>query len=47
MNIDGAFEIEQELLKERDAMGIWDTKEIVLKNKQKGQMLVIEVPMIF
>ena len=47
MNIDGSFEIEQELLKERDAMGIWDTKEIVLKNKQKGRMLVIEVPMIF
>jgi redox-sensitive bicupin YhaK (pirin superfamily) len=47
MNIDGAFEIEQELLKERDAMGIWDIKEIVLKNKQKGRMLVIEVPMIF
>lgn len=47
MNIDGTFEIEQELLKERDAIGIWDTKEIVLRNKQKGQMLVIEVPMIF
>jgi hypothetical protein len=47
MNIDGAFEIERELLNERDAMGIWDTKEIILKNKQKGQMLVIEVPMIF
>ena len=47
MNIDGTFEIEQELLKERDAIGIWDTKEIVLQNKQKGQMLVIEVPMIF
>jgi hypothetical protein len=28
-------------------MGIWDIKEIVLKNKQKGRMLVIEVPMIF
>jgi len=47
MNIDGAFDIEQERLNERDAIGIWDTKEIVLQNKQKGQMLVIEVPMIF
>jgi hypothetical protein len=47
MNIDGQFEIEQELLDERDAIGIWDTKKIVLHNKQKGQMLVIEVPMIF
>jgi len=47
MNIDGEFEIEQERLNERDAIGIWDTKEIVLQNKQKGQMLVIEVPMIF
>ena len=47
MNIDGTFEIEQERLNERDAIGIWETKEIVLQNKQKGQMLVIEVPMIF
>ena len=47
MNIDGTFEIEQERLNERDAIGIWDTKEIVVQNKQKGQMLVIEVPMIF
>lgn len=47
MNIDGEFKIEQERLNERDAIGIWDTKEIVLQNKQKGQMLVIEVPMIF
>ncbi len=47
MNIDGTFEIEQERLNERDALGIWNTKEIVVQNKQKGQMLVIEVPMIF
>ena len=47
MNIEGTFEIAENTLKDRDALGIWETNEIHIQNKQNGKLLVIEVPMTF
>jgi redox-sensitive bicupin YhaK (pirin superfamily) len=47
MNIEGTFEIAENILKDRDALGIWETNEIHIQNKQNGKLLVIEVPMTF
>lgn len=47
MNIDGVFDVAGTTLNERDAVGVWETKEILIQNKQKGKLLVIEVPMKF
>lgn len=47
MVIDGEFEIENNSLAARDAIGIWETYKINIKTKTKGKILAIEVPMIF
>lgn len=47
MNIEGEFEIAEQVLNDRDALGVWETNEIRIQNKQKGKLLVIEVPMKF
>ncbi|MFM6934307.1 MAG: pirin family protein [Flavobacteriales bacterium] len=47
MNIDGVFEVAEEQINRRDAIGIWETNEIQIHSKQKARLLVIEVPMEF
>lgn len=47
MNIDGVFEVADEVLNQRDAIGIWETDEIKIQCKQNAHLLVIEVPMEF
>ena len=45
MVINGNFEIDGHMLKERDAIGIWDTDSIDILNIQEGRLLLIEVPL--
>lgn len=43
--IDGDAEVEDTLLKKRDAVGIWNTSRISLEFKNPSKVLLIEVPM--
>lgn len=44
--LEGAFEIEGQLVQRRDALGVWDTDKLTLKATQEGaKILLIEVPM--
>ena len=47
MVIDGEINIENEILKKRDAIGIFKTKTIQIKTNKSTELLFIEVPMIF
>ncbi len=47
MIIDGEFDIENNLLNSRDAIGIWENEKTRIKTITKGKILAIEVPMIF
>lgn len=47
MNIDGIFEINGQLLNNRDAIGIEDFDTIHIHTKETGRLMVIEIPMIF
>ncbi|MBI9041723.1 pirin family protein [Lutibacter sp.] len=47
MVIDGELELENEILKNRDAIGIYKTTTIKLKANKKSELLFIEVPMMF
>lgn len=47
MNIEGTFDVLEDELNDRDAIGIWNEKEIKISAKTKGKLLTIEVPMIF
>lgn len=47
MVVDGEVLVEDELLTKRDAVGIYDTNEIVLKSEGISDILFIEVPMQF
>ena len=42
--IDGKAEIEEELLKKRDALGIWETDKFSIKIDSNSRILLIEVP---
>ena len=44
--VDGNIEIEDELLHNRDALGVWDTVSVSLKAKAATSVLAIEVPMV-
>tara|TARA_B100000575_G_C23131310_1_gene656293 strand:- start:2251 stop:2964 length:714 start_codon:yes stop_codon:yes gene_type:complete len=44
--IEGEVEIEGELLKRRDAIGIWDTNSFSILASAKTRILLIEIPMI-
>ncbi|MFN8438162.1 MAG: pirin family protein [Cytophagales bacterium] len=44
--ISGKFEIEGQLLNERDGLGIWDVEDINIKSLDNGLLLMMEVPMI-
>ena len=47
LNIDGAFEIAEQTLNNRDAIGIWETESVTIHANKSGRLLLIEVPMIF
>lgn len=44
-NIDGTFEVANELLESRDAIGIENSSEVALKALEKTELVIIEVPM--
>jgi redox-sensitive bicupin YhaK (pirin superfamily) len=43
--IDGEITIDSSILKSRDAIGIYETEQIIIESKTKSDVLVIEVPM--
>ena len=43
--IDGAFEIANEKLKKRDALGVWNTDSIKIETQSVSEILLMEVPM--
>jgi len=43
--ISGKVKVEDELLKKRDALGIWETDKIEIEVKEDANVLIIEVPM--
>jgi redox-sensitive bicupin YhaK (pirin superfamily) len=45
MLIDGSIQIGQQILQQKDAVGISDTAQIEINIQQKAKILVIEVPM--
>jgi hypothetical protein len=45
MVIEGSVQIGDQILEERDAMGISQTEQFSLDIKQNARILVIEVPM--
>lgn len=44
--IDGEVSIADEILKKRDAIGIYDTNKVTIRAKKESKLLVIDVPMI-
>lgn len=47
LNIDGTFEIVEQTLINRDAIGIWETESVTIHANKSGRLLLIEVPMEF
>jgi quercetin 2,3-dioxygenase len=47
LNIEGTFEIANQLLEKRDAIGIWETESVTIHANKSGRLLLIEVPMVF
>lgn len=47
LNINGNFEIANQVLETRDAIGVWETESIDIKANKTGRLLLIEVPMEF
>ena len=45
MVIDGTFFVENEMLNNRDAIGIWDTTDVSITAEKGSKALLIEVPM--
>lgn len=45
LNIEGAFEIANQLLEKRDAIGVWETETIKIRANKTGRLLLVEVPM--
>ncbi|GAB5399875.1 MAG: pirin family protein [Aureisphaera sp.] len=45
MVIEGSVVVDDETLNSRDAIGVWDTKEVSLSVTQGSRLLLIEVPM--
>ncbi len=44
--VEGAVSIENEILSQRDAIGVWETESVEIKINKKAKILVVEVPMI-
>ena len=47
MLIDGFIEIDNKKMKDRDAIGIWETESVNIFSELDSQLLLIEVPMKF
>ena len=45
MNIEGEIEVNGEKIEKRDAIGIWETNEIIIKANSNAKFLVMEIPM--
>ena len=45
MVVEGEVEIAGKCLGRRDAIGVWDTKELEISVKKGSKILLIEVPM--
>ncbi|NDC28736.1 MAG: pirin family protein, partial [Crocinitomicaceae bacterium] len=45
--IDGFIEIENKKMKDRDAIGIWETESVNIFSEVDSKLLLIEVPMKF
>ncbi|WP_430400072.1 pirin family protein [Flavobacterium sp.] len=45
MNIEGDIEVNGDILEKRDAIGIWETKEIEIKANTNAKFLIMEIPM--
>jgi redox-sensitive bicupin YhaK (pirin superfamily) len=45
--IEGSITVADQLLKKRDALGVWETKKFDLSAKAHSKVLVVEVPMTF
>ena len=45
INIEGEIEVNGEKIEKRDAIGIWETNEIVIKANSNAKFLVMEIPM--
>ena len=47
MLINGFIEIDNKKMKDRDAIGIWETESVNIFSEVDSQLLLIEVPMKF
>jgi len=47
MVVEGQINIDDEILGKRDAMGIFEAKNINMKAEKVSELLFIEVPMLF
>jgi redox-sensitive bicupin YhaK (pirin superfamily) len=47
LNIAGTYEIAEQTLNNRDAIGIWETESVTIHANKSGRLLLIEVPMEF
>jgi redox-sensitive bicupin YhaK (pirin superfamily) len=47
MLIDGFIEIDNKKMKDRDALGVWETESVKIVAEKESQLLLIEVPMKF
>ncbi len=45
MVIDGVFQINDQVLNERDALGIWETASVDFEVIEEGRILLMEIPM--
>lgn len=45
MVIEGEFQIGEQKLEQKDAIGVWETEGVEIKTRKAGRILAIEVPM--
>lgn len=43
--LNGAIEVNGEKLSKRDALGVWDTDEVIIKSLNNSEVLIVDVPM--
>lgn len=47
MTITGSIEVENTIINNRDAIGVWETDTFNVNPKENSSLLIIEVPMVF
>ena len=45
--IEGGFKVGEQMLKKRDALGVWDTQKISFISEPKSKVLLVEIPLSF